>query len=223
MCSSDLFVDELSVIMNWAFDYMQRDESNTPDDNSTGWLRDASGGSVYLRLTTKPIDQPSRTMTPVLAADIIKGGYWLRPPGPNCELVIAYQGVMADEAIAAAGMLGEHRRDIGVLAITSADRLNAGWSVAHKQQIGVHPTVLSHVETLLAPVHRDATIVTVIDGHPATLSWLGGVYGHRLIGHGVEHFGQTGSIDDLYRHFGIDRQSLVTSALQHTAPRRRQV
>ena len=43
---------------------------------------------------------------------------------------------MADEAIAAAGILGEHRRDIGVLAITSADRLNAGWSVVQKQQIG---------------------------------------------------------------------------------------
>ena len=81
----------------------------------------------------------------------------------------------------------------------------------------------SHVETLLAPVHRDATILTVIDGHPATLSWLGGVYGHRVIGHGVEHFGETGSIDELYRHFGIDRQSLVTSALQHTPPRCRQI
>ena len=217
------FVDELSVIMSWAFDYMQRDETSSADDRTTGWARDSSGGSVYLRLTTKPIDQPGRSMTPVLAADIIKGGYWLRPPGPNCELVIAYQGVMADEAIAAAGILGEHRRDIGVLAITSADRLNAGWSVVQKQQNGAHKIAQSHVETLLAPVHRDAAILTVIDGHPATLSWLGGVYGHRVIGHGVEHFGQTGSIDDLYRHFGIDRQSLVTSALQHTPSRRHQV
>ena len=217
------FVDELAVIMGWAFDYMQRDGDGAGAEHSTGWLRDATGGSVYLRLTTKPLDQPGRRMTPELAADIIKGGYWLRPPGPNCELVIAYQGVMADEAIAAAGMLGEQRRDIGVLAITSADRLNAGWTAAHKQQASGNATAQSHIETLLAPVHRDATLISVIDGHPATLSWLGGVYGHRLISHGVEHFGQTGSIDDLYRHFGIDRHALVTSALQHTPPRRRQV
>ncbi|NBW05072.1 MAG: transketolase, partial [Alphaproteobacteria bacterium] len=217
------FVDELAVIMGWAFDYMQRDGDSAGAEHSTGWLRDATGGSVYLRLTTKPLDQPGRRMTPGLAADIIKGGYWLRPPGPNCELVIAYQGVMADEAIAAAGMLGEQRRDIGVLAITSADRLNAGWTAAHKQQASGNATAQSHIETLLAPVHRDATLISVIDGHPATLSWLGGVYGHRLISHGVEHFGQTGSIDDLYRHFGIDRHALVTSALQHTPPRRRQV
>ena len=87
------FVDELSVMISWAFDYMQRDKNSSLDDQSTGWSRDANGGSVYLRLTTKPIDQPSRSMTPALAANIIKGGYWLRPPGPNCELVIAYQGL----------------------------------------------------------------------------------------------------------------------------------
>ncbi len=47
------------------------------------------------------------------------------------------------------------------------------------------------------------TLVTVIDGHPATLAWLGGVEGHRTVALGVEHFGQTGTIGDLYRHFGI--------------------
>lgn len=56
----------------------------------------------------------------------IDGASWLRKPGPNCSVVIAYQGAVADEAIAAAGMLGEYRRDIGVLAVASADRLNAG-------------------------------------------------------------------------------------------------
>jgi pyruvate dehydrogenase E1 component len=55
-------------------------------------------------------------------------------------------------------------------------------------------------------------IITVIDGHPATLSWLGGVQGHQVIPLGVEHFGQTGSIADLYRHFGIDAASIVAKA-----------
>ncbi|MEO9786286.1 MAG: hypothetical protein ABJF67_01600, partial [Aurantimonas coralicida] len=59
-----------------------------------------------------------------------------------------------------------------------------------------------------------------IDGHPTTLSWLGGVGGHRTIPLGVERFGQTGTIGDLYRHFGIDADAIVaaaTGALQRPA------
>ena len=71
---------------------------------------------------------------------------------------------------------------------------------------------MSHIETLLAQVPRHAGLVTAIDGHPATLSWLGGVGGHRTISLGVEHFGQTGSVTDLYRHFGIDAEAIRTAA-----------
>ncbi len=54
--------------------------------------------------------------------------------------------------------------------------------------------------------------MTVLDGHPATLAWLGSVAGHRTRSLGVEHFGQTGTIQDLYRHFGIDAQGIVAAA-----------
>jgi pyruvate dehydrogenase E1 component len=64
------------------------------------------------------------------------------------------------------------------------------------------------------------SIVTVIDGHPATLSWLGSVAGHKTIPHGVEHFGQTGSISDLYKHFRLDKDSLVQSINELTAGHR---
>jgi len=59
---------------------------------------------------------------------------------------------------------------------------------------------------------RNCALITVIDGHPATLSWLGGVWGHQTISHGVEHFGQTGTIADLYHHFRIDAKALIGSA-----------
>jgi len=55
----------------------------------------------------------------------IGGGYWLRPKGPNCDVVIACQGMVAPEAIRAAGLIAENRRDAGVPAVTSADR--PGW------------------------------------------------------------------------------------------------
>jgi pyruvate dehydrogenase E1 component len=71
---------------------------------------------------------------------------------------------------------------------------------------------LSHVDKLLGPLPRDCGIVTVIDGHPAALGWLGSVRGHRLEALGVEHFGQTGSIDELYRHYGIDANAIIDAA-----------
>ena len=202
------FADELAVIMEWAFDYLQREGGS--DLNERTWLRDETGGSVYMRLSTNPIEQASRRVDDDFRQGTIDGAYWLRPPGPNCEVVIAYQGAVAPEAIMAAGLIGEERRDVGVLAITSADRLNAGWTAAQRARTRGHNGAQSHVELLLQDLPAHCRIVTVIDGHPATLSWLGSVQGHPTIPLGVEHFGQTGTIGDLYRHFGIDRDSIVT-------------
>lgn len=193
------FVDELAVIMGWGFNHMQRDPGE--------------GGSVYLRLSTRSIEQAQRIMTPELAQGITDGAYWLRKPGPNAEAVIAYTGAVAPEAIEATGLIGESRRDIGLLAITSADRLHAGWTAARelrRDRRGVQH--LSHIEKLLAPLPRDCGIVTVIDGHPAALGWLGSIRGHRVEALGVEQFGQTGTIADLYRHHGIDANAIIDAA-----------
>ena len=123
--------------------------------------------------------------------------------------MIAYQGVVAPEAIRAAGIIAEGRRDVAVLAVTSADRLNAGWTAAQRARARGNGAARSHIETLLGGLSRDCKIVTVIDGHPATLAWLGSVIGHQTVSLGVEHFGQTGTIADLYRHFGIDAEGIV--------------
>ncbi len=209
------FVDELAVIMEWAFAYMQKDGDDDPDERT--WLRDETGGSVYLRLTTKPLEQPGKRVNDDFRQGAIDGAYWMRKPGPNCSVVVAYQGAVADEAIAAAGMIGENRRDVGVLAVTSADRLNAGWTAAQRDRARGNPNATSHIETLMQALPGNCTLVTVLDGHPATLSWLGAVAGHKTIPHGVEHFGQTGTINDLYRHFRIDRHSIVQSVRSLTA------
>jgi len=203
------FVDELAAILGWSFDYLQRDGTDRPEDT---WLRDETGGSVYLRLSTRPVEQPSRTVDPALRRAILAGGYWLRPPGPNCDVVIAYTGAVAPEAIQAAGLIAEDRRDVGVLAVTSADRLNAGWTAAQRARERGHEGGPAHVEGLLAEIPSHAGLVTVLDGHPATLAWLGGVHGHRVRALGVEHFGQTGTIQDLYRHYGIDADGIARAA-----------
>jgi pyruvate dehydrogenase E1 component len=140
------------------------------------------------------------------------GAYWLRKPGPNAQVVVAYTGAVAPEAIEAVGLMAEDRRDIGLLAITSADRLNAGWTAAQRARERGLVHARSHVERLLGDVPPHCGLVTVIDGHPATLAWMGSVMGHRTRSLGVEHFGQTGTVKDLYRHFGIDAQGIISAA-----------
>ncbi|MDR7030969.1 transketolase-like TK C-terminal-containing protein [Rhizobium rosettiformans] len=204
------YLDELSVIMDWSFNYMQREGKGGHDPRT--WLRDEAGGSVYLRLTTRPLEQPTGRDSETFRQGVIDGAYWLRKPQPNTSLVLAYQGCVAPEVLIAAGRLAELHRDVAVLAVTSADRLNAGWTAAQRARRHGYVAARSHVEDLLAQVPPHAHMITVTDGHPATLGWLGSVHGHPLTSLGVEHFGQTGTVADLYAHFGIDTDSLIEAA-----------
>jgi len=210
------YVDELAAIMAWAFAYMQKSGGETSERN---WLRDETGGSVYLRLSTRPIEQMKREVTEELRQQIVDGAYWMRKPGPNCQVVVAYTGAIAPEATEAVGLMAEDRRDVGLLAVTSADRLNAGWTAAQRARERGLVHARSHIERLLADVPPHCGVVTVIDAHPATLAWLGAVAGHRTRALGVEHFGQTGSLAELYRHYGIDANAIVAAA-QAIAPGR---
>jgi pyruvate dehydrogenase E1 component len=211
------FVDELAVILAFAFDYIQRDDEGEASERN--WLRDETGGSVYLRLSTRPIEQIKRTMTSELSQAIVDGAYWLRRPGPNCQVVVAYSGAVAPEAIQAVGLMAEDRRDVGLLAVTSADRLNAGWTAAQRARERGLVHARSHIEKLIADVPSHCGIVSVLDGHPVALAWLGAVQGHRVRPLGVEHFGQTGSIPELYRHYGIDANAIVAAAATLTPGR----
>jgi pyruvate dehydrogenase E1 component len=211
------YVDELAVILRWAFAYIQKDGDAAPSEHN--WLRDETGGSVYLRLSTRPIEQIERTMTGELAQQIVDGAYWLRKPGPNAQVMVAFSGAVAPEAIAAVGLMAEDRRDVGLLAVTSADRLNAGWTAAQRARERGLVHARSHIERLLAEMPPHCGLVSVLDGHPATLAWLGAVVGHRTRALGVEHFGQTGSLAELYRHYGIDTNAIVAAA-QAIAPGR---
>lgn len=184
------YVDELAVLMRWGFDWMQR-----PD-----------GQSLYFRLSTRSIEQPRRDMTQALEADIIAGGYWMLPPAAGAELAIAFCGAVAPEALAAHRTLAEDLPGLGLLVVTSPDRLYADWHRAR------HAGGTSHAERLLGALAPGAGIVTVADAHPATLSWLGAVRGHRVQPLGVERFGQSGDIPDLYRHYGLDEEAIVAAA-----------
>ena len=72
----------------------------------------------------------------------------------------------------------------------------------------------NRVEQLLAPLAPDAALVTVLDGHPAAHAWMGAVRGQRVVPLGVDHFGQSGDIPDLYREYGLDTDSILDACAQ---------
>lgn len=172
------FADELAVITRHAFVYMQEEK----------------GGSVYLRLSTRPLDQPQREMTTELRDDIIKGAYWRVAPSKKTKTVLAYAGTVAPEASKAV----EGRDDVALLAVTSHARLYSDW---HKAAAFSSD---SHIASLLAAVPQGAKIVTVQDGHPAALAWLGSVQGNATRSLGVTTFGQSSDIIDAYKIHNID-------------------
>ena len=206
------YVDELSTIMAWAFDYLQRDGDKNQKAGSEGWVRDQGGGSVYLRLSTRQLLQPKRQLSELHKREIIDGGYWLKPPAAGCELAVIAMGAVMPEAIAAWEQIVEEVPGAGLLAVTSADRLNAEWHAALKGRQTGRADATCEIERLLAPLAADAGLVTILDGHPATLSWIGAVRGHRVQALGVEHFGQSGDLPDLFHKYRLDSDAILDAA-----------
>jgi len=198
--------DELEAIMEWSFDYIQRDGRGPSEIQ---WLRDQEGGSVYLRLSTRPLMQPDRDLDDEAKSHILAGGYWLERPAEGCDLAILFTGAIAAEAILAWQRMTAETPGVGLLCVTSADRLNAGWNAAQRARQNGDFQAVSHIENLLSPLARQAGLVSVIDGHPATLAWMGAVRGQRMESLGVEHFGQSGDLPDLYGKYRIDADSIV--------------
>jgi pyruvate dehydrogenase E1 component len=196
-------VDELVEIMRFAFAHLQAED----------------GGSVYLRLSTRVIDQPERQMTEALRASILAGAYWLRPPAAGAELALVGMGAVLPELLAAAGELADDLPGLGVAVVTSADRLHGEWRAAQSAAGGEWrrtqsaaaggPMAATALDQLLAPLAADAGLITVLDGHPATLAWLGSASGRRVYPLGVDRFGQSGDIPDLYRTHGIDAETIL--------------
>jgi len=203
------FADELLAMMEWSFDYIQRDGSGPAD---VQWLRDREGGAVYLRLSTRPLAQPDRQMDGQLREDVLAGGYWLRHPAPGSDLAIIFSGAIAPEAMAAWDRIAVDTPGTGLLCVTSADRLNAGWNAAQQARQNGNSQAACQIEKLLQPLARQAGLVSVMDAHPATLAWIGSVRGQRMESLGVEHFGQSGDLPDLYARYRIDADAIVSAS-----------
>lgn len=191
------FADEVQVLMSWGFSHMQKPAGE--------------GGSIYLRLSTRMIDQIPRKMTPELRDSIIRGGYFHgNAPDENTVLCIAFSGVVYPEVMQAAAVLRtsaefEHPNAVCLLQVTSPDRLynDCNRNVESKS---------SYIQKLFSGLKKDAKVLSVIDGYPSALTWLAAVKGNRMRSLGVTQFGQSGDIPDLFKHYGLDSDSIVAAS-----------
>ncbi|PNU03758.1 transketolase [Novosphingobium guangzhouense] len=191
------FADEVALLMRFAFDHMQ----------------EPAGSSVYLRLSTRTIQQIERADSD-WEEGALKGGYWLRRPDPGAEAAIVFVGAIAPEALMAWESLSDDMPGLGLLSVTSPDLLHRGWSAGRAARWKGASAAPSHIETLLSALSPGAGLVTVIDGSPGALSWLGSVRGMRVSPLGVDNFGQTGDLPDLYRTYRLDSDAIIEAAAE---------
>jgi pyruvate dehydrogenase E1 component len=102
-----------------------------------------------------------------------------------------------------------------VLDLTSADRLYREWrSSLRSAARGARPAgVGHHLGRVIRPHERRLPIVTVHDAASHAMAWLGSVFGARVVPVGVDEFGQSGTIHDLYQVFDLLPEQLVNAAL----------
>src|SRR3954452_21187971 len=194
------YADELAAMMREAFRLID----------------DPAGESTYLRLSTRSIDQVERADSS-WREGALAGGYWLREPTLEAAAAIVAMGAVMPEALAAWEELRDDAPGLGLLAVTSPDLLHRGWTAAHRARWSGERKP-SHVERLLLSLSPDAGLVTIADAAPASLSWLGGVLGQRVAPLGVERFGQTGDLGDLYAAYRLDGDAITEAVAELLLP-----
>jgi pyruvate dehydrogenase E1 component len=181
--------------------------------DALGRLGKPDGASAYFRLTTRPIDQSlasvpedptGRERRRRLA---LAGGYPLRRADRAPAVSLVGVGAVMPEVFAAADELDAAGVPADVVCLTSPDLLFRALQGRH----GLHDD--DAILDAVLPPERRSPIVSVLDGHPHTLSFLAGIRGDPQACLGVDDFGQSGDVDDLYRHFGIDSDTIVGAAL----------
>lgn len=192
-----VWADEVALMMRWAFDHMQQDD----------------GSSVYLRLSTRSIAQVQRDNDD-WEADALKGAYWVRRPAKGAEAAIAFTGAIAPEVLQAYDSLVTDIPGLGLLNVTSPDLLHRGWSQQRAARWEGRSNAPCHAKLMLDELSPDAGLITVLDGSPSALSWLGAVRGMKVSPLGTDRFGQTGDLPDLYNAYRIDENAIIDAAAE---------
>jgi pyruvate dehydrogenase E1 component len=174
------------------------------------------GTSAYFRLSTRPLD-PALARLPEEPAllerrrrQAVAGGYRITSHDLASEQVtLVGVGAMMPEVLAASELLAAEGVTAGVVCLTSPDLVFRSWQQRGSRASGEGSGIVEE----LFPASRPAPLVTVLDGHPHTLSFLAGVRGDRTRCLGVTEFGQSSGLEDAYALHGIDTGSIADAAL----------
>ncbi|MGY6498225.1 MAG: transketolase-like TK C-terminal-containing protein [Microcella sp.] len=175
------------------------------------------GQSAYLRLSTLPVDQSLAAVPEDPAArerrrqHVVAGAYTLRA-AKRPDVTLVTMGAMVPEALATVERLEALGVIPEVVCVTSPSLL---WEAlqARRGQGSGDSWILDQV----FPLERAAPIVSVVDGHPHSLAFLATIHGVRSRNLGVSSFGQSGDLASVYAHHGIDRDSIISAALDLVA------
>jgi pyruvate dehydrogenase E1 component len=171
------------------------------------------GTSAYFRLSTRPIDQtlaglpedPERREARRRA--VLAGGYRLRAGTGKPDVTLVGVGAMMPEVVAAADELALSGVVADVVCLTSPGLVFR----ALQARQGLARARYDVLDELFPP-ERSTPLVAALDGHPHTLGFLGAIGNTPIASLGVSDFGQSGDVQDLYRYFGIDADTIVGAA-----------
>ncbi|MBU6244793.1 MAG: hypothetical protein KGP12_06215 [Actinomycetales bacterium] len=193
--------------------------------------------SAYFRLSTRPIDQApfdracERMGEAVLRRAVIAGAYRLvdaaaptaegrrgigRSRSGTPEVTLAGSGAVLPEVLAAAAELTEEGIATHVVDVTSMDRLYRGWQGALRQAVRT-ATPPAMPGSLRAAFPADVPIVTIHDAASHAMAWIGSAVGVPSVALGVDEFGESGTLPELYAAHDLDAGSIVNAALSALA------
>jgi pyruvate dehydrogenase E1 component len=180
-----------------------------------GSLGRPDGSAAYFRLSTRPLDQALAAVPSDPGAreqrrlQVLAGGYVLREAERPPDVTLVAMGAVLPDVLAAGEELSAGGLAVDVVCLTSADLVFRALQARQGLGDGGGYAILD----ALFPSERKAPIVAVLDGHPHTLAFLSAVRGVPIANLGVHDFGQSGDVQDLYAHFGIDSETVIGAAL----------
>ena len=183
--------------------------------------------AFYFRLTTRSLDQQpfyeakQRIGEATLRSQVLAGAYKLvdgrsalnKQDNHLAPVVyLASSGAVMPEVLAAAKQLALEGVIAHVIDITSLGRVFGSWQRTLKQGIRT-ATTPSLPGVLRTTFTEKAPIVSIHDGSSHAMAWLGSALGMPQVAMGVDNFGQSGNIPDLYAIHDLNAESIINGAL----------
>ncbi|MDP7578682.1 MAG: pyruvate dehydrogenase [SAR202 cluster bacterium] len=179
--------------------------------------------SMYIRLSTKSVNQNLFTLPPGpadqerLRTQVLRGAYRLVDLRDQPDYIagknvvhIMVSGVMVPLAVEASLKLKDEGVYANVVNVTGQGPLYSSFQESVRATMG-GTAQQDFFSEVIPESDRAAPVVTVIDGHPHSLAWIGSALNTSTFPLGVDRYGQSGNPSDLYKEYEIDVPSIIAA------------